>query len=150
MAQQLQSISHVALHLRFDWRVVTVLSILDESSWFESYDHLILYVLCGLPSLLLFFFLANSVVVQLICSVFSPFMPFSKLFYIFSVKFSIRGPGIMRVNSLGTDITRYSACPALFSLALSSASFDHPKTSLVRVTAPPDAVKLDTSHIPYM
>ena len=39
-------ISHVALHLCFDWRVLTVLSVLDESWWFKGYDHLILLVLC--------------------------------------------------------------------------------------------------------
>ena len=46
IAQQLQSSSNVALHLQylcFDCRTVTVLSILDEWSWFESYDHLILF-----------------------------------------------------------------------------------------------------------
>ena len=51
MAHQLQSISHVALHLRFDWQIVTVLSVLDELLLFEGYGHLILYGVCGRPSL---------------------------------------------------------------------------------------------------
>ena len=51
MAQQLQSILYVGLNVRFGWRIVTVLSVLDESSWFKSYEHLINYMLCSRPSL---------------------------------------------------------------------------------------------------